>query len=195
MSTAPEPATPKPKKPSSNAKVDIPIWFAAIIAVALLVMFMIVIFIMLKVAGDADTTTWARLTTVLSGFEAVVLSAAAFLFGNRIQKSQTDQAKAATTEASARADKYQEDADRLGQAASAGWALYHAVTAGAEAQPETAADAEQISPDIVPGGTQKVRSAPPARGERLAGASTVGGPGTAYLTELAQRLFEDVPKP
>lgn len=69
---------------------------AMITAIVLIVVYIVMVFILIRLRGDAN---WDRLSYLLSGFEALVFAGAGALFGTTIQRANVNAARSDATDA------------------------------------------------------------------------------------------------
>lgn len=159
-----------------------------IVASAVLVFFGIVVTILLQVAGSSNETTWSRLVFVYSGVEAVVFAAAGALFGTQIQRAQTVAAEERASAAEELVDEARNEAKLLSVRAANGAALKQAIEATEAVEGQPARSGRTRQSGNLGGG--RVGSGPPPEGAP-APAGEMSGSSTAYLAELARRLFPE----
>ncbi|WP_353508005.1 hypothetical protein [Intrasporangium sp.] len=125
-----------------------------IAAIAIAVVYIVVAFITLNRADDADVTesAWLRIVFVVQGVEAIAFTAIGWLFGREVHRGAAEAAKEQADEAKQEAVGA---AERATVAERDGWRLAEAIRARAEVQApvpgpggnERGSDDDQPSPD------------------------------------------------
>jgi hypothetical protein len=137
---------------------------AMITAIALIVVYIVMLFILMSMRNDKD---WDRLVYLLSGFEALVFAGAGALFGTTIQRANVTAARNdaadAKKEAADAKQTAQSQSDRAQQAekdAAAGRFLAAAVTAKADTRANGGSE-QLLGPDRGLADTPRVRGSRP----------------------------------
>ncbi len=100
---------------------------AVLIALAFLIIFVVLVYVMWDKADDANNeTAWARWTFLLAGIEAVAFAGAGWLFGKEVHRGQAEAAEKNATKAQKKAD---EESARAASAEAHGEALRNAIEA------------------------------------------------------------------
>ncbi|HET9971010.1 MAG TPA: hypothetical protein VFQ68_22420 [Streptosporangiaceae bacterium] len=168
---------------------------AMITAIALIVVYIVMLFILMSMRNDKE---WDRLVYLLSGFEALVFAGAGALFGTTIQRANVTAARNdaadAKKEAADAKQTAQSQSDRAQKAekdAAAGRFLAAAVTAKADTRASGGSD-QLLGPDRALVDTPRVRGSRPGTDRP---APTAGAAGLdadlAELSALARTILPD----